>query len=386
MNNISTKLIHQGREQATASFSVNPPLVRASTTVFPDLASYKASYQGLAFETPRYGRSGTSTVMEFQSAMAAISNAESCIATSCGLTACLSVLAAYAKPGRQILIQRDVYGPVKAFADSELAQLGVEVEYFANEQELDSLIDNHTSLIYTEVPTSLTMKLIDIKKISAIAKSHQVPHACDATWGTPVFFDAHRFGINLAIHAATKYINGHSDVLLGAITGSYQDLQLVRDYCQLHGNYAAPDSCWLALRGLRTLSVRLARHQQNALYIASWLKAQPQVQQLLFPALPESPDYQLWQQLFSGAAGPFSIELVPCDDKQFERFINSLTLFGIGTSWGGFESLIMPAVPHHLRATTTQKHQKRLVRLHIGLEDKQDLCDDLQRAFKTLAK
>lgn len=384
MSKLDTKLVHLGRVSATESLAVNPPLVRGSTTVFPNLSAFKASYQGTAFETPRYGRSGTSTTFEFQSMVAAISNTESCIATSCGLSACAAVLSAYAKDGAHIVVQNDVYGPTRSLVEKELKGDGVKVSFFASVQELQNLVNEQTKLIFIEIPTSLSMKMLDVAAIVNIAKQYDITVACDATWGTPMFFDAHGLGINIAIHAATKYINGHSDVMLGVITGRYSDLELTRRWCERHGAYAAPDSCWMALRGLRTLSVRMKRHEENALYVANWLQQQPQVKRVMFPALPSDPGYALFKAQFCGAAGPFTVELRSCNEAQYENFINALQLFGLGTSWGGFESLIMPAIAHHLRSQATLPDEGRLVRLHIGLEDKEELCADLHQAFFNL--
>ncbi|WP_044833939.1 trans-sulfuration enzyme family protein [Thalassomonas actiniarum] len=384
MTHINSKLVHLGRNSARQSLAVNPPLVRASTTVFPTLAAFKSSYQGVSFETPRYGRSGTSTAFELQTAMASICNTQSCIATSCGLSACAAVLSAYAEPGSHLLIQKEVYGPTRAVAENELRRIKADIEYFDSADELPHLIKPQTSLIFLEVPTSLSMKMLDIRAVTTIAQKHKIPVACDSTWGTPYFFDAHDLGINISIHAATKYINGHSDILLGLITGTYEDLAKTRHWCERFGSHAAPDACWMTLRGLRTLSVRMERHQENALHVASYLQVQPQIKNVLFPALASDPGHQLWQQQFSGAAGPFSIELQPCSESAYEKFFDSLNLFALGTSWGGFESLVMPAIAHHLRSKQTLADEGRMVRLHIGLEDKDELCADLHQALALL--
>jgi cystathionine beta-lyase len=223
-----------------------------------------------------------------------------------------------------------------------------------------------------------------VRAICTAAHERGVPVACDATWGTPLFFDAHQLGIDISVHAATKFINGHSDLLLGLCTGTSDALSKVRAYCDRSGAHAAPDTCWLTLRGLRTLAARLARHQASALALAQWLQAQSAVQRVRFPALPTDPGFELWRAQFSGAAGPFTVELAPCSEGAFSRFINALSLFSLGTSWGGFESLIMPAVPHHLRALAAPDDAPRLVRLHIGLEDPADLCNDLDSALRRM--
>ena len=381
-----TQLIHLGRETATAANAVNPPLVRTSTTVFATYDAYKQAQRSQVFDAPRYGRSGTSTTFELQRAMAALAGTESCIATSCGLSAITAVLAAHAGPGRHILLSSGVYGPTRVFCDKELAPAGTLVEFFPHGADIAPLIRDHTSLVFIETPASLTMEMLDVRAVCAAAHARGVPVACDSTWGTPLFFDAHRLGIDLSIHAATKFINGHSDLMLGRVTGSADALAAVRSHCDRSGTHAAPDACWLALRGLRTLAVRLERHQASALVVAKWLAQQPAVQRVLFPALASDPGHALWRSQFTGAAGPFTIELAPCTEEAFTRFIDGLSLFSLGTSWGGFESLVMPAVPHHLRALAGPADAPRLVRLHVGLEDPWDLCSDLDEAMGSLRR
>ncbi|MEU2389597.1 PLP-dependent aspartate aminotransferase family protein [Streptomyces sp. NPDC007369] len=376
-----TLLIHAARQTATAANSVSPPLVRTSTTVFDSFDAYKQAQGALVFDGPRYGRSGTSTTFELQRAMAQLANTETCIATSSGLAAITAVLAAHTGPGRHILVSAGVYGPTRVFCDNELIPSGTDVEYFAPDADVSSLLRETTSLVFVETPASLTMEMWDVPAICAAAHDRGIPVACDATWGTPIFFDAHALGVDISLHAATKFINGHSDLLLGLITGTHDALAGLRAYCDRSGTHAAPDTCWLTLRGLRTLAVRMERHQRSALTVAQWLQSQPSVQQVLFPALDTDPGHKLWQSQFSGAAGPFTVELAPCSEDVFTRFIDHLSLFRLGTSWGGFESLVMPAVPHHLRALAAPANAPRLVRFHIGLENPQDLCEDLASAL-----
>jgi cystathionine beta-lyase len=378
---IETQLVHTGRATAAAAHAVNPPLVRASTMLFPSLADYKQSYQGVVFESPRYGRSGTNTTFELQSAMAAISNTETCIAAASGLSALAAVLGAHARPGSHLLVQESIYGRARLLCEKELPLLGAKVEFFQSTVGLEERFRPETSLVYIEVPASLTMQMLDVERVCALAHRVGVPVACDSTWGTPLFFDAHGLGVDICLHSATKYINGHSDVMLGLITGSYRALESTRVWCDRYGSHVAADVCWLALRGLRTLAVRMRRHQTSAIQVAQWLQRQPQVMQVLFPVLPEDPGHALWKKQFSGGAGPFSFELRRCSESAFEKFINALALFGLGTSWGGVDSLVMPAIPHHLRALKVQPDDGRLVRLHIGLEEPADLCVDLEQAL-----
>lgn len=282
-------------------------------------------------------------------------------------------------------MQDAVYCPTKALCDKVVEPLTCQVESFDSPTALKDKIKPETALIFIEVPSSLTMRMIDIAAVCAIAKERGIPVACDSTWGTPVFFDAHALGIDISIHAATKYINGHSDVMLGLLTGSYQALESTRAYCDRVGTHVSADACWFALRGLRTLNLRMQKHAASAIEVATWLKAQPQIKQVLFPALPEDPGYDLWRQQFAGAPGPFTVELQSCSEPAFERFINGLQLFGLGTSWGGYESLVMPAIAHHLRALPVQPDEGRLVRFHIGLEDSQDLRNDINQSLGLLA-
>lgn len=378
---VDTSLIHAGRRTAAQAHVVNPPLVRASTVVFDTLADYKRSYHERVFDALRYGRSGTSTTFELQRAMAQLEGAQTCIAAPSGLAAIVAVLSAYTGPGKHLLVSDGVYGPTRVFCEKELVAGGTTVEFFPADADVASRLRDDTSLVYIETPSSLTMEMLDVRALCEAAHTKNVPVAADSTWGTPVFFKAHRLGIDISIHSATKYISGHSDVMLGLISGSHERMEPVRHFCDRSGMHAAPDTCWLALRGLRTLAVRLQRHQQTAMTVAAWLQMQPQLRRVMFPALASDPGHALWREQFSGAAGPFSFELTPCSEVAFARFIDALQLFALGTSWGGFESLVLPAVPYHLRGLKVLPDEGRLVRLHVGLEDAQDLCDDLAQAF-----
>jgi cystathionine beta-lyase len=383
MTRFDTRLAHLGRASADAAGTVNPPLARASTILFDSLEELREARRGTPFETLRYGIYGTSTTFELQTAMAELCGTESCLATASGLAAIAATLSAHAAGGGRVLLQEDVYQPTRAFAERELAAR-CEVRFFRTIEELEALVTPETALVFIEVPTSGTMRLIDVSAVAELARRHGIPLACDSTWGTPRFFDAHAHGIDVSIHAATKYIGGHSDIMLGLTTGTYEALGPTREWCVHHGSTAAPDVCWLGLRGLRTLGVRLERHQSSALEVAAWLEQQPQVVRVLYPALPSDPHHELWKTHFSGAPGLFTIELRACDEPAYRRFIESLELFGLGASWGGFESLVLPVIPHARRGLAEQPHEGRLVRLHIGLEDPADLIADLEQALAPL--
>ena len=383
MTRFDTKLAHLGRQSAHHARTVNPPVARASTILYDSLEQLREAHTEVPFETPRYGIYGTSTTFELQTAMAELCGTESCIATGSGLTAIAATMSAHATPGSRVLVQGDVYQPARIFAERELADL-VDLRFFETVEELEALAGADISLIFIEVPTSGTMRMIDIEAVVAVARRIGAPVACDSTWGTPRFFDAHALGIDISIHAGTKYIAGHSDVMLGLTTGSYEALAPTREWCVRYGSTAAPDVCWLGLRGLRTLSVRLERHQASALEVAAWLEGQPQVERVLYPALPSDPDHGLWQRQFSGAPGLFSVELQSCSEDDYAGFIESLELFGLGASWGGFESLVLPAIPQARRGLKRQPDEGRLVRLHIGLEDPGDLIADLAGGLEGL--
>jgi cystathionine beta-lyase len=374
-----TLLVQMGRSSAISS--VNPPLVRASTTLFKTLADFKHSYETVVFESAQYGRSGTTTTFEFQAAMAELEETESCIAVASGLTAVSAVLSAHGGPGSHILVHEGVYGRTRTLCEKELRPIGTAVDFFDTLDELRARITPATRLVYVEVPSSLTMAMVDVEAVCEIAHAHGARVACDSTWGSPIFFRPHALGVDISLHSATKYISGHSDVMLGVLTGTYEALESSRVWCDRYGSHAAPDVCWLALRGMRTLGVRMPRHHQNALAVARWLQKQPQIKRVLFPALENDPGYALWKRQFTGASGLFSIELAACKEDECAAFYDSLKLFGIGTSWGGFESLVMPAIPHHLRGLKVQPDEGRLVRLHIGLSDPDDLCNDLAQAL-----
>ncbi|CAM1343524.1 trans-sulfuration enzyme family protein [Tenacibaculum amylolyticum] len=380
--NIDTQLTHLGRASAKSMQSVNPPITKTSTVVFPDLHSFESSKTKTVFENIRYGRYGTQITFELQQAMAKIECTETCIATASGMSAIVAVLSSYAELGKHILVSEGVYKSTKAFCETKLAKSGIEITFFNKNDHIENLITPETSLVYIEVPSSTNMQLLDIKSVCKAAHGKGIVVACDATWGTPIFFKPHLLGIDISIHSATKYINGHSDIILGLITGTDEKMMPVRDWCYRYGSYAASDSCWLALRGLRTLSIRMKQHQENAMIVANWLRSQPEVTNVIYPPFFTGIDLELWKTQFSGAAGPFKVELQPCQDHNFEQFINSLDLFSIGASYGGFSSVVTPT---NQTKQESSINKKRIVRFHIGLENPYDLCDDIRKALQYLS-
>ena len=383
MTRFDTQLAHLGRDSARDARTVNPPLTRASTILYDSLEQLRQVRADVPYEGPRYGIYGTSTTFELQTAMAQLCRTESCLATGSGLTAIAATMSAHATPGSRVLVQGDVYQPARDFAERELADR-VDLRFFATVDELDALATDDTSLVFIEVPTSGTMRMIDIEAVVAVAHDAGAPVACDSTWGTPRFFDAHALGIDISIHAATKYIGGHSDIMLGLTTGTYDALGAharVVPALRLHGRpgrvlagparAAHPQRPPRAAPGQRPRGGGLARGP-----------AAGRAGALPGPALGPRP--RAVAASVQRRARPLLHRAARLRRGRPRSFIESLELFGLGASWGGFESLVLPAIPHARRGLDPQPDEGRLVRLHIGLEDPADLMADLQQALARL--
>jgi cystathionine beta-lyase len=268
-----------------------------------------------------------------------------------------------------------------------LKRFGVETSYYdpgIGTQQIRTLMRPNTRAVFCEAPGSLTFEMQDIPAIADVAHRHGAAVLMDNTWATPYFFDALAHGVDLSIQAGTKYISGHSDVLLGSIATTERWWRPVRDTVADYGYSISPDDCFLALRGLRTLGVRLKAHQAGGMAVAEWLQSRPEVKRVLHPALPDDPGHAIWKRDFTGACGLFGLELRSVPKKAVAAFVDSLKLFGIGASWGGYESLIVPA--KFTRTATARKFTGPLLRLHVGLEDPADLIADLEQGFAAMAK
>ncbi len=374
-----TRLVEAGRRREWTWPLVNPAVHRASTILFDSVADLRAAGLG-AHGVYQYGRNGTPTQWALAEALTALEpGAASTRLFPSGVAAVSVALMAVLKPGDQLLMVDSAYGPTRSFCDVMLKRLGIETLYYDPliGAGIEALIQPNTRAIFMESPGSLTMEVQDVPGICAVAKQRGIATLLDNTWATSLFFPAIAAGIDLSIVAGTKYISGHSDVMLGSVTvtAAYEDA-LIRT-ARAFGQYVSPDDAFLATRGLRTLGVRLKRHEENALAVARWLKEQPEVARVLHPALPDCPGHDLWQRDFNGASGLFTFELNGGDDAARSRLIEGLRHFGIGYSWGGYESLALPVDPDRMRTATRQGWQGPLVRLHIGLEDPEDLIRDL---------
>ena len=377
-----TRLAHAGRAPARYHGFVNTPIYRGSTVLFPTLASLEANAQDFT-----YGRLGTPTVKALEEAIAELEGGTRTLLTPSGLSAIAASLLAFVSAGDEILVSDSVYRPTRRFCDHVLKRLGVRTIYYDPliGSGIKKLLSAKTKLVFAESPGSQTFEVQDIPAIVKAAHDAGAVVILDNTWATPLYFKPFAHGVDVSIQAATKYIVGHADAMLGAITANEKVARAVEKSHEDLGLCPGPEDAYLGLRGLRTLSVRLARHQQSALELARWLKSRPEVARVLHPALPSDPGHALWKRDFTGASGLFAIILKPASHAALAAMLDGLSLFGMGYSWGGFESLILPFDPRDYRTATTWEAEGPALRLHVGLEDVDDLKADLEAGFARLA-
>ncbi|MBB6124120.1 cystathionine beta-lyase [Sphingobium subterraneum] len=358
---------------------VNPPVWRASTILYDDVAHLRAA---LTDQHQRlfYGRKGTPTSWALADALTEMEpGAAGTMLFPSGVAAISCALMAVLKPGDQLLMVDSAYDPTRTFCEKILRPMGIDTLYYDPTvgEGIAAIITDRTRAIFLESPGSLTFEVQDVPAITAIAKARGIVTLIDNTWATPLFFPALAHGVDISILACTKYIVGHSDSMAGSVTANAEMWKAIQSTAYLFGQMLGPDDAWLALRGLRTLPSRLTQHQKSALAVAQWLDEQPAVARVLHPALPGSPGHALWQRDFTGSTGLFTFVLNGGDDKARAALIDGLAHFGIGYSWGGFESLALPVDPQRFRSATQWIAEGPAIRLHIGLEDTQDLIDDL---------
>jgi cystathionine beta-lyase len=380
-----TRVVLGGRDPAANHGFVNPPVYHASTVLYPtaaDLLAHRAKYQ--------YGRRGTPTTEALEQAIRDIEGPR-CAGVALlpsGLAAISVALLAILRSGDHVLVTDSVYRPTRVFCDSMLARLGIETTYYDPlvGADIARLMRPQTKAVFVEAPGSQSFEMQDIPAIAAAAHEQGAVVLMDNTWATPLYFRAFEKGVDVSIQAATKYIGGHSDVMLGTISAAAACWPRIRDSVYAMGLCVGPDDIYLGLRGLRTLAVRLARHQRAGLDVARWLAQRPEVLRVLHPALETDPGHAIWRRDFSGASGLFSIVLKPVSEPAVRAFLDSLSLFGMGYSWGGYESLIIPFDCVGYRTATNWAPGGPAVRLHVGLEDVDDLIRDLERGFAALAQ
>jgi len=378
----ATKAVHSGRAPHDNFGFVNPPVYRGSTVLFPTVEKLWKRDQAYT-----YGRSGTPTITALEEALAEIEGGAATALTGSGYQAVSTAILAFVKAGDHILMLDSVYQPTRKFCDHMLARLGVETTYYDPliGAGIVELVRPNTRLIFTESPGSQTFEVQDIPAIARVAAERGLWLLMDNTWATPLYFRPFDHGVDVSIHAATKYIVGHADAMLGAITSNARAAKHIAIAKDQLGISPGSEETYLGMRGLRTMATRLAQHQRSALEIARWLERRPEVARVLHPGLASHPQHALWKRDFLGASGLFSIILKPVSDKAVAAMLDGLELFGMGFSWGGYESLVIPFDARSYRTATQWQPEGPALRLHIGLEDVDDLRADLEAGFKRLA-
>ena len=383
-----TLLLTLGRNPKRYDGAVNTPVIRASTILHSTIEDLKKS----AIKSPgktTYGRHGTATTFALAEMISEIEGANLSCLFSSGKTAILASLIAFLKTGDHMLMVDSAYGPSRSLAKSLLKQYGISTTFYdplSNANDIALMIKPETKVIYTESPGSLTFELQDLPAISSVAHNAGLWVITDNTWASPLYCNPFKLGADVSIQAGTKYIVGHSDVMLGVASANKRASPVIQKAFEEIGACPSPDDCYLALRGMRTLSVRLARHEKTGLKLAKWFSERPEVSQVLHPGMPNFPGYKIWKRDFKGASGLFGVILHPHKELSISKMLESLSLFGIGYSWGGYESLAIPTWPHKIREVSVWDPNFPLLRIHAGLEDPDDLIFDLESSFENLIK
>ena len=389
----STKIIHSYRNPSEQSGVVNTPLYQSSTIIFDkyqDLLDKESENNNANIAKLKYGRYGSKTNFTLENSLADIEGGYGAIVTSCGMSAISTAILSYIEGGDHILVSDNCYYPIRHIASNFLSKFGVSVTYFDPDigSDIKKLIQKNTKLIFLESPGSLTFEISDVKAITEVTKKYNIKSILDNSWSSGIYYKSFENNIDISIIAATKYINGHSDVMIGAIIAKSQE-----DYNKIHETYrtigtaVSPFSAYLTLRGIRTMKVRLKESQKSATQIANWLEKRPEISEVFYPVIQSNKYHEIWKRDFSGAPGLFTIQL---DKKysveQLSKFYDNLDYFGMGYSWGGYESLILPFNLAGARSVTANKYEdKSLARINIGLEDIEDLKEDLEEGLKRLS-
>ncbi len=384
-----TTVTHAGRPPRSEHAFVNTPLHRGSTVLFPDIAMREA-FRGKALEQALvYGAQGGPTHHALENVVAAIEGGTRSQIVSTGVAAVTTAMLSYLGNGDHCLVPDSVYGPTRRFCDTIARAMGIETTYYPAclpAADVERLMTPRTRVVFAESPGSHTMEMQDISMLAQMAHAGGARLILDNTWGLH-FFQPFEHGVDCSVQAATKYIAGHSDVMLGAITvATDDDWERVRRTALTLGHYASPDDCWLALRGARTLAIRLQAHMQSGLQVAEWLSGRPEIAAVLHPGLEGAPGHDIWKRDFTGACGLFTVAFdAAYGPDDVDAFADALELFGIGASWGGFESLVLPTSASITRTAGPLPHPGVLCRFHVGLEEPADLIADLERGFASLS-
>ena len=385
--NKTTKLITAGRDKKWTNGVVNPPVQRASTVVFNSVEEKRKATINRANKTLFYGRRGTNTHFAFQDAMVEVEGGAGCALYPCGTAAISNAILSFVETGDHILMVDTCYEPTRDFCDTIMKKMGVETTYYEPTigEGIQDLIKPNTKVLFTESPGSVTMEVQDIPTLARIAHEHDILVMLDNTWAAGVNFSPFDFGVDISIQAATKYIVGHSDVMLGTAVANEKCWDQLREQSYLMGQCVSPDDAYLALRGIRTLDVRLRQHAESSLKVAKWLETRPEVDHVRHPALESCPGHEFFTRDFTGGNGLFSFVLKNSNTKATTALLDGMTHFSMGYSWGGFESLILANEPNSfdsLRTVANPNFTGTLVRVHIGLEDVDDLIADLEAGLE----
>jgi len=385
----ATRLIHLARGEPRPETPVNLPVYRASTILSPDVQSYLDRRSGdNRYERVTYGATGTQNARALGKMVASLEGGHGCVVTTSGLSAVAHALCAFVAAGDHVLVSDSVYTPARRVCDEVLARYGVETTYFdpcLAPDDLGALVRDNTRLLYLEAPGSLTFEMQDVPGLAGVARARGLITAMDNTWATPLGFKPLEHGVDISIQAGTKYLAGHSDLVIGMITAASEEHhRRVADHVTSFGDVAGPDDCYLTLRGMRTLAVRLREQQASALRVAGWLSAQPAVRRVLYPPLAGDPGNALYRRDFKAGASLFGLALHSTDLEAVKRMVDGLELFHIGSSWGGYESLVAVNLMPLPRVVRPWTETPFLLRLHVGLEDPDDLIADLAAGLRRL--
>ncbi len=386
MTSFSTLLTGLGRDARNDAGSVNPPVHHTSTLIFDSFAQMRA-YESGRHEHFGYGRQNNDTLDRLAQAIASLEGGDYSVITSSGLAATVLAILAFARQGDHILVPDSLYASTRKFIVEECPRLGIAYDFY--DPTIGAAIAGHikpnTAIVYVESPGSLTFEMQDIPAIAEAAHAADAVVIGDNTWGTPLYLRAFDLGMDVSIQSITKYIAGHSDLVMGSITCKMAHQQALKKAYLHYGMTPGADNVYLALRGMRTLETRLKRHEQSALEVAQWLEQQPEVARVLYPALPSDPGHALWQRDVGGACGLFACEFKEATEASIGEFVDRLQHFGLGYSWGGYESLVTAYRPAATRSVMHWEKGCWLVRLHIGLEAVEDLIADLEQALTAFA-
>ncbi len=383
-----TKTVHLGRHPERFEGAVNTPVFRASTILSDTVADWEQKKKDRAQDKPGtyYGLMGTPTKHLLEEALALLEGGYKCQIYPSGLAACTIPILGYVQAGEHIMVPDNVYWPTRRFCNLQLKRLGIETTFYDPHvgAGIAALMRPNTRMVFVESPGSLTFEMQDIPAIADAAHRHGALVMMDNTWGTPLYFKPFEHGVDISIQATTKYIVGHSDVIMGSVTCNREAWPALKAVTNDYGQTAAPDDCYLAARGLRTMAMRLPVHWANGVKLAEWIAAQPEVERVLHPALPDNPGHTLWKRDFRGACGLFGVVLKPMRNQARDALLDGLELYGIGASWGGFESLAMPFDPIEIRSATRWASTGPCFRVHAGLEHADDLVADMRQGFERL--